>query len=404
MNDASVIKLFDYIIKHSSITESGMTHSDINMEYAIHELQLLLPGYSFSNINETLFRLTKRSEKWGIEDINKILEDTKKAKQIKVSIKKRFVIYLPINITIGESFKLRLLNKNIIFMKVDQVEKIIPHSYLNIDTIKQSIYQDNNIYITNTFAVINFASEDEDHSLRELWPIFQLIKSLIELHTSWGTRYIVHNTLAERGKIDMPDWVILKNLGEYKIIKFKLSLQGSKANQKISQRNINSIQKIANIIRKKDDERSLDFLIYRNLLLYNDALDQGDFSYCFLAFWQILETLALAERNGGDTKVVINRIEPLTEKILGNKITLRATLESFAKKRNDLVHRGIGNITNSDINMIKFMCEIALSWIINNKGKYKNINTLEQYFILRTNDRVKLNAITRAISIISRET
>jgi hypothetical protein len=109
----------------------------------------------------------------------------------------------------------------------------------------------------------------------------------------------------------------------------------------------------------------------------------------------------LAERSNGDTKTIINRVEPLTEKVLGNKITLRGTLEDFSQKRCDLVHKGIGNVDNSDIDKIKYICEIAIAWIIQNKKVIRNVNILEQYYAFRNADKERIRSIRQAIKIVT---
>ncbi len=403
IDNVNVVKLVKYIITHSRISESGIEYSMDKVDYALDELCLYFPKYSYNSIQKTLLTISSSKENITYEMFEDLLRDNEDKKTIKSELYP-YIFIIPIGITIEENTSIKLFKKKLDFITFNDIQKIVPNEILKIETIKKSIHRNENIYIPKTFIKINVSALSRSSAVLELWNIYQIIKALIELRKSWGTQYIIHNTLDARGKINMPDWIIIKDKKKFSIHHFKLSIQRPKQAIKLSPEDFNSIKNMINLIKKKSNEKLLDFVIYRSFLLYNDALEQNDFNYCFLAFWQILETISLAERNGGDTKVIVNRIIPLTEKILGDKIQLTQILNLFAKKRCDLVHSGIGSISNDNINKIKYICEIALEWIIDNKEQYRTVNTLFQYYSLRSTDKTTIDSIKSAIKILKRNT
>lgn len=405
MNETVLVKLFKYVIDNSTITESGIQFSVDKVDYALDEIGLYFPNYTFSCIKSALLLLSRSHDEISYKNIISVLENTKiQPSSYKVAEINNYTIYLPVGITIEEKISIILSNKKIDFIARKDVQDIIPADVLSTTNIQKTIHQYENIYIPNTFIKVNMSAQSTDSAVSEFWNLYQILKTLLELQKSWGTKYIIHNTLDERGKINVPDWLIIKDGKDYQVYHFKLSIQRVKQNQSFTTNEVVSLKQLVKTIKNKADEKSIDFLIYRSFLLYNDALEQNDFNYCFLAFWQILETITLAERNNGETKIVINRISPLTEKILGENIPLSKTLSTFAKKRCDLVHSGIGSISNEDINKIKYICEVALAWIINNRKVYKTINTLDQYFMLNSKDNLTIRSIESAIKIIRKKT
>jgi len=403
INQSMLVNLYNYVLLNSRITETGIQFSTDNVDYALEEIMLYLPNHSFDIIKNSLLTFSNTKEKVTYQRIEELLS----SKHNKPALSQkyvRFVFFLPVSISINAKNSLYLLNKKIDFVLSTELLNKIPNNVLSLETIKKSIKQTDNAFIPPTFIRVNIDEVNLESALVEFWNIYIIIRSLLELKKSWGTQYIIHNTMDERGKIGIPDWVLIKTNNTYDIHRFKLSLQKIKQNITFTPEDFDSLKILSKVIKNRKDERTIDFLICRSFLLYNDALEQNDFNYCFLAFWQILETISLAERNGGDTKYVINRIAPLTEKILGEKIPLTQTLTLFAKKRCELVHSGIGNITNGNINKIKFITEVALAWLINNKSLYKTVNTLFQYYSLQSTDITTMNSIKVAIKIINKKT
>ena len=404
MNKSNVIKLINYIINNTNLSESSISYSNHNVEYAINELTLELKNYSYNKIIFMLYSLSISKNINNYNDFEDILVKQNEKVGIQKKILKKYSLYIPISINITTNYTLKIFNKNIALIKIDDLMHLIPESFLSIENIKKSILQFDNIYIPNVFIRFIVYASDENESIDKFWQFYCIIKPLLEIQKSWGTKYLIHKNFDERSKIKMPDWLILKNANGYSYNRYKVSIQKEINSCDFKNEELSKISDLAKIILNKDNDSSFDFLIYRSLLLYNDALEQIDYNYCFLAFWQILEIISLAERNNGNTKIVVDRIEPLTGVILKGKIFLRETLELFARKRCDLVHKGVGSVTNEDINGIKLISEISIAWTINNKKYFHDINVLEQFYNLRSADRKRILSIKKAIEILNKKT
>jgi hypothetical protein len=77
------------------------------------------------------------------------------------------------------------------------------------------------------------------------------------------------------------------------------------------------------------------------------------------------------------------------------------TLEVLSEKRNNLVHRGIDNIDQDDINILKIVCETALKWIIEEHNNLKTKLHLNEFYRLRTSSEKEIEAISDCIKYIN---
>ena len=106
--------------------------------------------------------------------------------------------------------------------------------------------------------------------------------------------------------------------------------------------------------------------------LYSDALDEYYFYNQFLNLWNIAETICFPDGTGVESKKVTNRLAWFGKNIGLVSSGYTKILESLALKRNNLVHRGISDIDNDDVNHLKFAIDTALLWIFRSCVKIKN--------------------------------
>ena len=71
---------------------------------------------------------------------------------------------------------------------------------------------------------------------------------------------------------------------------------------------------------------------------------------------------------------------------------MSGTLKIFADKRNTIVHRGISNIIDEDINIIKTICEIAFTWLYSEHKKIKTKLQLNEFYRLHTLSNKEIKA------------
>ncbi len=124
------------------------------------------------------------------------------------------------------------------------------------------------------------------------------------------------------------------------------------------------LQQIAHILANEPDQSSTISIISDCLRLYVQAMDERFRYACFLAFWQLAEALTLSETRRGDTADVVKRLAWHGERLGLKASGYTETLKTYSKKRNDIVHRGIREVEDGDVNLLKSACETALQWLM----------------------------------------
>jgi len=127
----------------------------------------------------------------------------------------------------------------------------------------------------------------------------------------------------------------------------------------------------------KDDK--LKDLIIEAFRLYGNLLDYYEMKgVSFLFIWQIFELITLYTR---DDKVKHDDVCKRMAAFFKDKDPYRDIIDVIRKKRNSLVHNGkFDDIEDIDINMGKFVAEIAITYILFNSRHLKNINGLNMFY------------------------
>lgn len=130
--------------------------------------------------------------------------------------------------------------------------------------------------------------------------------------------------------------------------------------------------------------------------LYGQAMDQEYIPDSFLSFWQLSERLSLKDSENGKNQEVTKRLSFFSNKFLG--LDLIETFQKFADKRNKLVHHGINNVKGDDVEILKYLNEKIIVWIIENRKKIKTIEHYAHYFKLKDLNTKTKTAIQNMIN------
>lgn len=107
--------------------------------------------------------------------------------------------------------------------------------------------------------------------------------------------------------------------------------------------------------------------------LFGLSMDARTWEHSFLYLWNILDEITLSQDFRGNTQRVLERCirfyPPEWGKLYQNKI------RSLAEVRNNLVHKGITEITDIEVGILKIICVNAIKVILQN---IDNIQTIEQ--------------------------
>lgn len=145
--------------------------------------------------------------------------------------------------------------------------------------------------------------------------------------------------------------------------------KGNLKNKEVIKRTEKLIGKINSI--HKNNFRNL---IIATFQLHNDGLDQHyKSSLSFLNFWQIFESISLADKQKDVGKRMLSFFK--------EKDPYADMIEVFRQKRNKFVHEGkINDITANDINMIIEIAQQAMMFLINNEKQIKTIEGLQFFY------------------------
>lgn len=163
------------------------------------------------------------------------------------------------------------------------------------------------------------------------------------------------------------------------------------------------INKLSAVFRKEVKKGSIEILLGDSIRLYSQAMDEPKHHNCFLGLWQMLERMCCSDLSGGNTKEIINRLKFYRPNfnLIGSGYFYY--MEELADKRNNIVHRGVHQINEEDINILKVICEIVLKWIIDNRKEIKTEHHLDEYYRMKNVDDHKLIAKADMISFIRQD-
>jgi len=124
---------------------------------------------------------------------------------------------------------------------------------------------------------------------------------------------------------------------------------------------------------------------------------------CLLGFWQLAEAITHSETVGGNTDKVVARLAWHGIGIGLKASGYRETLAVLGKKRNDIVHRGIHDVQDDDINILKFACEVAIEWLIRIQKTLPSTAHIEHYYRLRDMNNTDLEAVRDCVAYLKKD-
>jgi len=164
-------------------------------------------------------------------------------------------------------------------------------------------------------------------------------------------------------------------------------------------RHLDGIRRLAREFRQPPREGSTLALIADALRLYAQAMDQRHPHATFLALWQLAERMTLSAQ--GRTQDVCARIKWLVRDFDIPGSGLWHVLNDFARKRNDIVHRGyLGEVDDEDVNLLKRITERALLWLIQEHRSLPNQENLTVLYQLRDASTAKVRVHAQTAGFI----
>ena len=357
--------------------------------------------------------LSKMSEsgKKTVDDFEVIFEERLRSNAIagnKQLDRWKFIIPLQVtlNADIAQRTRIRILGKDFSFISLTSAERILDREKRKDLRDPEAILLHTGINVEQVPQVFLCASGQAvswEAAWGELAPAFDALRGLIELSFDFYGRRITSSERSARRKIPHPLWMIAyKKGGSPQWVYFITDEESTAKTFDLNNARITGIKKNAAILKKEPKSRSTLSLIADCLRLYSQAMDARFRHQCFLGFWQLAEAITHSETVGGNTDKIVARIAWHGTEIGLKGSGYKESLTVLGRKRNDIVHRGIHDIEDDDINILKLACEAALNWLFRVHKSLPTTAHIEHYYRLRETNRTDFEAIRECVAYLNK--
>jgi hypothetical protein len=243
----------------------------------------------------------------------------------------------------------------------------------------------------------------EASTWKEAWlslePSFDLLRGWIEFTLGFGGYRILSSDQGARRMVPHPPWVIGKTEhGKATGVSFILEEQPPRRKPfRFDQKVFDILAKNAKSLPNSTDEKSIDALLESVIRLYGQAVEAQLNYSCLLGLWQIAETIAQPVNPTGDTSRIATRLAALGEGQGWWASAWRYSLGHLAKQRNAIVHRGMRNISDRDVALLKIVVDHAISWLYGVRRDLPTRQHLEYYYSNATLSATNLAALSAAV-------
>lgn len=173
-------------------------------------------------------------------------------------------------------------------------------------------------------------------------------------------------------------------------------------NVTLADKHLKLIQHLAPRFSRQPPPDSTTALIIDAFRLYAQAMDERFDHASFLGLWQLAETLTLSDMAGGRTETVCRRLAWHGTRLKLPGSGFRHLLEYYAERRNDMVHHGIRDVGDDEVNFVKLICELVLGWLINESRHLRTKHHLAAFYQLMTSGDTVIEGFRGAANYIAR--
>lgn len=254
------------------------------------------------------------------------------------------------------------------------------------------------------FLTVHSNGLEWNEAWTQIEPAFDAFRGLLELTIGLG-RWNWSSHEKPRRKIPHPLWMVAVNeRNEHEPIRFSAPAYNEPRLYELTNSDYVAFKKNASIFKEEStDNHSLYSLLIDCLRLYAQAVDAEYRHSCLLGLWQLAEAITQAQTVSGKTEVVVNRLSWLGEQLDLVASGYFLTLSSLATKRNDIVHRGLHDVSDRDINTLKLACERALLWLIQHREDLPTKMHLDRYYRLREVGNAHIEVFSDTLKFIQKE-
>lgn len=143
--------------------------------------------------------------------------------------------------------------------------------------------------------------------------------------------------------------------------------------KRLDQNHIEKFSNLISILVKFNKRYDIHFYFKKYLILYQEAISSPDKVTSFLKFWSILELLTFLPNNKANYNLLINRVLSIYTQ---NNELINRKLEFLRERRNKLVHKQAGTITEDNLNYLRGVGEQLFQVCIDLTKGYNSRNRI----------------------------
>jgi len=307
-------------------------------------------------------------------------------------------IFLPYkNQIVTKKFKIHGLNFSIISQK--QFRKIVSQEKLKVEVDNTAKYRLEKFVLPKYFIRIQMTGHNINHCWAKIRNRFTMLQGAFDfgmlsdiwIETEAAMTCFIH-----------PEWITIQNPnGQLEFGTFQIFDKRT-----FKSRSLMRIKPTKNLLKYMSQEPEADStksLICDSFRLYAQAMESIHNYNCFLSLWQLIENACISETFSGNTNEVIKRINVIVEETRVLDFRIDGLYSTLSKKRNELVHKGVNNINNSDLNVLKMLSETFINWLLEKEKILKTKNHINEYFKLRTRNNKEKKAIIDVINYMEKK-
>lgn len=222
-----------------------------------------------------------------------------------------------------------------------------------------------------TFVLITTHSRDIQHAMNHAELILSRFISIINLSLYYGRSRLSFFSQLYKPITSIrvsPYIFVFKSRYKYETL-FYSDIADYKEFKRITAAEYDRFMDVYKTIKSIDTHNDIYPIIQRALELYQLGITEREKSSAFLKFWSSLELMTFKTKNDSYTWMM-ERVKSI---MVTNQI-IDFRLDDLKKKRNVLAHEQIDFIYQKDINLIRNMSEVMLSFLITNTKKYNKLD------------------------------
>jgi hypothetical protein len=223
-------------------------------------------------------------------------------------------------------------------------------------------------------------------------PAFDLFRGTIEYLFDRGRARLFTTRQQPRSHVPHPVIVAAVSGADYDAHRFDIAPHNPAQLALLTPEHVSILQEVSSMLATPASESSTVSLIADGLRLYVQALDASANHTCFVALWQLAEATTCSTDLRGASDEVAKRLIWHTERWNLPGTGLRETIAELAKKRNDIVHKGIQPVSEDEINTLKYLCETTIEWLFSARTKLPTRSHVRSLYRMRTLPDAELRA------------